>query len=125
MFRQLELFKMAHGLAAHAASRQGVIAQNVAHADTPGYRARDIASFSDVWRQQGGGGLRQTRMSHDFGPASGARLQEVRAGSSEPNGNSVSLEQQMIHAAEVRHQHDLALSVYRTASTVLRKSLGR
>ena len=42
----LNVLSLASGLAAHASARQQVIAENVAHADTPGYRARDIADFA-------------------------------------------------------------------------------
>lgn len=42
MDTKLSLLRLASDLAAHAATRQSVIAENIAHADTPGYRARDI-----------------------------------------------------------------------------------
>ena len=41
----IDILSLASALAAHANVRQEVIAENVAHADTPGYRARDIADF--------------------------------------------------------------------------------
>ena len=46
-------------------------------------------------------------------------------GPSAPNGNTVSLETEMVRATEVRHQHEMALSVYQSALGVLRTSLGR
>ena len=55
MFEKLELTRMAQALAAHAGSRMGVIAKNVAHADTPGYKAQDIADFATVWERQRAG----------------------------------------------------------------------
>ena len=42
----INVLSLASALAAHASARQQVIAENVAHADTPGYRARDIADFA-------------------------------------------------------------------------------
>ena len=42
----LTLLRLASQLAAHAAARQTVITENIAHADTPGYRARDVADFA-------------------------------------------------------------------------------
>lgn len=38
----LNILQMASQLAAHSSARQAVIAENIAQADTPGYRARDI-----------------------------------------------------------------------------------
>ena len=46
MFENLQVFKIAHAMAVHAGKRQSVIAANMANADTPGYRARDVAPFS-------------------------------------------------------------------------------
>ena len=45
MFEKLELTRMAQALAAHAGARMAVIAQNVANADTPGYKAKDLPDF--------------------------------------------------------------------------------
>jgi flagellar basal-body rod protein FlgB len=42
-----------------------------------------------------------------------------------PNGNTVSLETEMVRAVEVKQQHDMALAVYRTVSDIVRTSLGR
>ena len=39
---KLNVLQLASGLMAHASARQRVIAENVAHADTPGYKARDL-----------------------------------------------------------------------------------
>jgi len=43
MFEKLGLTRMAQGLAAHSAARLGMIAANVANADTPGYRRKTVA----------------------------------------------------------------------------------
>ncbi|MFA7433501.1 MAG: FlgB family protein [Gemmobacter sp.] len=123
MFQKVEIIQMAHALAAHAGARQAVIARNVAHADTPGYRAADLPGFAESWRAAGG--LRATRAGHLNGGATLTLAARPVAGQPAPNGNSVSLEAEMMRAAEVRHQHDLALSIYRSASNVMRASLGR
>ena len=57
MFGQIDTMRMARDLGAHAAQRQRVIATNVANADTPGYRARDLERFSDSYRQGAAIGL--------------------------------------------------------------------
>jgi flagellar basal-body rod protein FlgB len=53
-----------------------------------------------------------------------ARLSET-ADTTAPNGNSVSLEREMMRAAETRQSHDMALAVYGTARGILRAALGR
>ena len=56
MFSNLTVFKTAHAMAVHAGARQALIAQNVANADTPGYRARDLPSFAESFAPQRGEG---------------------------------------------------------------------
>ncbi len=126
MFDNLELMRMATGLARHASTRQEVAARNVANADTPGYRAQDVVAFRDLYESEAAGTLRATRSGH-FGAgeiATAPRLFEA-AGEAAPNGNTVSLETEMMRSAEIRHQHDMATSIYKTSLDILRTSLGR
>lgn len=127
MFESLDILRMAHGLAAHTGARQAVIAQNVANADTPGFRAKDLAGFAETYRDAGGLDLRQTRSGHlASGTSDTASLRAMDAGGqASPNGNTVSLETEMLRGVEAKRGHDLALAVYRTSLDVLRTSLGR
>jgi len=126
MFQQPEIMRMAQAMASHAAQRQNAVAQNIANADTPGYAARDLAPFAETYAAEGMA-LRQTRPGHlDAGgsPAAGMIPREA-PGNRSPNGNSVSLESEMVKSVEVKRQHDLALTLYKTSLGVLRTSLGR
>lgn len=130
MLENLEVLRMAGAMAAHAGRRNAVVARNIAHADTPGYTARDLAPFAQSYADAGGNSaMRATRPGHltpADRPAAARETATVTAESgATPNGNTVSLEREMMRAAEVRHQHDLALSIYRSATTILRTSLGR
>ena len=128
MLEDLSIFRMAGALAAHAEARQNTIAQNIANSDTPGYRARDITPFSEAYRAQDDGlQLRAPRASH-LTPASGEFHITERVDESlspAPNGNSVTIEKEMVKGAETRHQHDVALTIYRSALGIMRSSLGR
>jgi len=125
MFEKLDLTRMAQALAAHSGARMGGIAQNVAHADTPGYKAQDLPPFDKVFAE-GGEGMRSTRPGHIAGPGGEAPMQPQRApGREAPNGNTVSLEGEMVKSVEVRQSHEMALAVYRATSDVIRASLGR
>lgn len=128
MYDKLEIFQMAGGLVAHASARQASIASNVANADTPGYRAQDIKPFAETYRAEtDGAAMRSTRPGHTMADAGASlRMQTVdRPGPSAPNGNTVSLETEMMNAADVRLSHDMALSVYQTSLGILRTSIGR
>jgi flagellar basal-body rod protein FlgB len=126
MFEKLELTRMAQALAAHAGSRMGVVAENVANADTPGYKSKDVADFAETYEAKGEG-MRSTRPEHFHAP-SGRPASPVAfetGGSEAPNGNTVSLEKEMVKSVEVRQSHEMALAIYRTTSDVIRASLGR
>jgi len=123
MFEKLELTRMAQAMAAHAGARLGLVAQNVAQADTPGYRAQDLPDFGQTY--DSGAGLRTTRPGH-MGHAAGLLAQpRDRGGAASPDGNTVSLEREMVTAVGVRQQHEMALAIYRNTSEIIRASLGR
>ena len=126
MFDNLEIMRMASDLAKHASARQDIVARNVANADTPDYRARDVVAFEEMYESGMSQGMRATRAGHlDASDAvDGTRFVDV-PGQSSPNGNTVSLETEMMRSAEVRHQHDMATSIYKTSLDILRTSLGR
>ncbi len=129
MFEKLELTRMAQAMASHAGARLSVVAQNVAHADTPGYRAGNVANFAESYAQNAKHTeMRATRAGHFSGDA-GSEIPslEVRRKSlaGAPNGNSVSIEQEMVKAASARQDHEMALAIYRNTSSIIRASLGR
>jgi flagellar basal-body rod protein FlgB len=124
MFEKLELTRMAQSLAAHAGARMGVVARNVANADTPGYKAQDVQDFASVYEGQDLA-MKVTRPGHLGGASLIAAGQTLTAGGSEsPNGNSVSLEKEMVKSVEARQEHEMALAIYRATSEVIRTSLG-
>ncbi len=119
----LKITSMAHDLMAHAAARQSQVARNVANADTPGYRATDMPAFTETLDR--GTALRATRPGHIGWQDRSESLRPVaRAAEASPNGNTVSLETEMMHAAEIRQQNDMAMSIYSAARDILRTSLG-
>ncbi|WP_298802004.1 FlgB family protein [uncultured Lentibacter sp.] len=126
MLETLTVFKAAYAMARHAGARQAVLAQNIANADTPKYRARDIAPFSLAPKAQDrGADMIATRAAHLSGVASQADLpvSEARDRSSDPNKNNVSLQEEMLNAVEAKRQHDRAIAIYKSGLNVLRSSL--
>lgn len=124
----LDLLRLAQASASHAGQRQKVVAENIANADTPGYRARDIKPFHDIFNGVNAGvAQKHTRAGHLYSDGSTPRnVPHVIANAEHsPNGNSVSLETEMTRAAEIRHDYDLALGIYSKSLDILRKSMGR
>lgn len=115
MFDDVLLFKLTALKSRHAAERLATIAENVANADTPGYRARDIEDFSDVIR----------RLWRDA-PASEFRKSDMAVeGAQSPNGNNVSLEDQISRASRAARDHETASLIYGKALGFLRTALGK
>ncbi|PCH74986.1 MAG: flagellar basal body rod protein FlgB [Rhodobacteraceae bacterium] len=128
MFTDLNVFRTAAAMATHAGERQAVIAQNMANSDTPGYKARDLVPFQDVIKNSGtGAGMRASRAGHLNGMSSDGSAWETFTpnATSDPNGNTVSIENEMLNGVEVKRQHDLALAIYKSSLSILRNSLGR
>ncbi|QUS35935.1 FlgB family protein [Falsirhodobacter algicola] len=121
MFDMIILSRMAQAMAQHAGERQALAAQNVANADTPGFKARDLAPFADIYE---GGALRTTRPAHLTAVADTVPAVSTTA-MADPNGNTVSLETEMLRAADIKQEHDIALTVYRATTDILRTALGR
>jgi flagellar basal-body rod protein FlgB len=126
MFSNLNVFQTASAMAAHAGERQSVIAQNIANADTPGYRSKDIPDFVNVLRRTSGA-MKATRAGHvrPDGPEVRARIDRDADAPADPNRNTVSLEIEMMKSVDVKRQHDRALAIYRSAMNVLRASISR
>ena len=126
MFQNLDVFKTAMSMARHAGLKQALTSQNIANSDTPGYRARSVAPFADLVPDAPSGfSLKRTRMSH-FGYL--GRLETAAVDTTahtDPNGNSVTLETEILQSVEAKRQHDRALAVYRASLGMLRSALSK
>lgn len=126
MFEKLSITRMAQTLAAQSAARLGLIARNVAQADTPGYKAVDLPSFADSYQEAQPDAMRHTRPGHLTARSQMMEPVETPSGGQmSPDGNTVSIEQEMVKSVDIRQQHDMALTVYRNTSDIIRASLGR
>lgn len=121
MFQMPDVSQMASALAAHQGARLGLVAENVANADTPGYRARDLPDFATVWAQ--GGAMRATRPGHFGAETPEPPRPVVLPGPAGRDGNTVSLDDELIRAATIRQGHDMALAIYRGTTAILRAGL--
>ena len=120
------LMKMAQSLAQHSGARQAQIARNIANADVPGYRARDLASFSESFNRSQANEVRTTREGHVSGRDAAPRFKTIDlGGEASPNGNNVSVDLEMARGTDAKSSHDLALAVYKSSMDILRTSIGR
>jgi flagellar basal-body rod protein FlgB len=121
----IKFFKLASDQAQWLSVRQSVVSTNVANADTPGFRSKDIVPFTQFLdaansRDNTGVSLVSTNPAH-FADASqptmNIRETEDKSGKISSSGNNVGLANEMIKANETRQAYDL--------NTGLVKSLNR
>jgi flagellar basal-body rod protein FlgB len=114
--------------------RQELLATNVASADLPGYTPRDLKpmDFEQTLRSSNAqnnaaGGLMTTNARHIAStPTHGAfEAQETHDVAATPNGNSVSLEQQMIKVADTQSQYQAATNIYAKTIGMMKTAIGR
>ena len=109
----VHLFSLASRQADWLSVRQATVAQNVANADTPKYRAVDVEPFNNVLNQTQLQ-LAATNPGHMMPTGLDAQATDVRREKSweiTHSGNSVSLEQEMIKAGDIHTSFSLNRSI--------------
>lgn len=127
MYESLKLFQTAADMAHHAGARQAVVARNVANADTPNYQAASIAPFSETYKTMSAGPLKATRPGHVANTMASQSQARERLTLAEPapNGNTVSIEDEMLSSVAISREHNRALAIYRHGMTIIRTVIGR
>jgi flagellar basal-body rod protein FlgB len=113
-------------------TRQTLLAENVANADTPDYRGRDLAPFTVAPAKRGEllppVGVARTNVAH----IRGAILADARAnfGNEDgpdweitPEGNGVTLEEQMMKVGANAYDYQVATTLYTRSLGLLKTAL--
>ena len=123
----INLFSLASRKNAWLAARQATVAANIANVSTPGYQAKDLASFNDV--------LAKTKL--DLVSTDTRHLQTGAVGASDDavtqasddltevteSGNTVGLEQEMIKSGDINRDYALTTNVLKSFHAMLMASL--
>lgn len=136
----IPLFGMLKSRLGYLTERQKLVAQNVANADTPGYRPSDLKAFSfqaSLMNQSAGSAYRGGPVAPTSGVAMMATSASHMAPSKAPSawretagpdsettldGNAVSLEDQMLKMTDARMNYDAAISFYQKSMNMLRQA---
>jgi flagellar basal-body rod protein FlgB len=131
---QAPLFELMSARLAWLSQRQVVLGQNLANADTPSYRPRDLrpADFArlakDGTTQAGRVEMTRTDPAHlGGGPSVRIGLASHPADhvyETAPNGNAVVLEEQMAKASQTALDYQLTSNLYRKYLGMMRIALG-
>lgn len=113
-------------------SRQNVLAENIANADTPGFQSSDLVApnFADLLRSVSTATVGPQSASHSFLSSSNAaapKFGQIDGTDWEitPDGNGVVLEEQMMKVAENQMDYQLATTLYSRSLGLLRTAIGR
>lgn len=110
--------------------RQDVLSENVANANTPGYRAKDLTepSFRDLLqageRVPESGRTQPGHLDMTSGRSGGAKVVELESQwEASPDGNSVVLEDQMMQVSQTQMEYQSAINLYRKSLDILRVAI--
>ena len=112
--------------------RQEVLAQNIANADTPNYRASDLKpyKFKELLNRES----MQLNMTVSEGNHLGGQRKRIRDFSeykdrspyeTAPNGNSVVIEEQMAKVSESTINHQFTTNIYKKHIQMFMLALGK
>lgn len=123
---QIALFSLADRRLAWADRRQQVLTQNIANADTPGFRGRDVVPFA---AQLAGRVLAPAPVALPPGALAGTSPSraDTRAlpTATTPDGNGIQLDAQLMRVADTETTQALVTGLYGKYLGMFRTALGR
>ena len=120
------LFRMAEQRLAWVGRRQELLAQNVANANTPGYQPRDLPPFAQALAHADpAAALVRTDPKHIAITGTLQSGQTLRPRERSPDGNGVSMEDQLTKVADTSNTQELVANLYRKYQGMFRTALGR
>ncbi|KAB0566477.1 flagellar basal body rod protein FlgB [Brucella pituitosa] len=109
----IHLFDLAARQAQWLSVRQATVAGNVANANTPDFRARDVQPFADVLdkTQLTMAATSPQHLEAEANGIAGARLRPEDITEQTHSGNTVDVEREMMKAGEVAREYSLNTSI--------------
>lgn len=125
------VFRMMSGKMRWLSSRQSVLSQNIANADTPKYKPKDLKEV-DFRKSEIGKPfqveLMRTNKAHYGSTGEKTNFQSDRDRNpyeTLPTGNAVVLEEQLMKVAQNKHDYELMTRLYRKHLQMFQIALGR
>lgn len=123
----------------HLSERQRVVSQNIANSETPGYKSREVEApdFSDLLAETGGGRsaarVARPRITLTSGmsalgahqPESGHVKLDGDISEVKPDGNNVTLEDQLLKMGQIQTDFATMTNLYRKQMSLMKTALGR
>lgn len=131
--KNIALFQAMGAKMNYLSTRQGVIAQNIANADTPEYRPRDLTKvdFGAILKDVTGSNkirMEKTAPGH-IGPGGTLGREDIRKSRMTyevaPDDNGVIIEEQMIKASQTTMDYNLITNLMRKNVGMIQTALGK
>lgn len=129
-FSNLSLFSVMKAKLNYLSERQSVLAENIANADTPGYKAKDVAA-PDFKKLVAASQQMHMAMTNPMdlpgaAPSMGEYAVTDRATTNElnPNGNNVAIEEEMAKAGQNQMDYQKVLDLYGKAIAMFKTAVG-
>ncbi len=121
----IPLFALADRRLAWIDRRQHVLAQNVANADTPGWRAHDLKPFAALLGRPPITLAATEGTTMTAGAGAGAPDAATAPGEVAPDGNGVVLDKELLKVAETDTAHELTVNLVQAWVGMFRTAIGR
>jgi flagellar basal-body rod protein FlgB len=124
---KIGLFDLAEKRLVWTAQRQGVLAANIANANTAAFQARDVESFESVLSGRGSIEPARTQPAHMAGTAATglASLTTDPPKARALDGNTVSLDQQLTKVADTETTQALVTTIWKKYMGMFNMALGK
>jgi flagellar basal-body rod protein FlgB len=119
----------------HLGTRQRVISQNIANADTPGFKSRDVAPQSFAGMVDASGNAVQVTaptvqisdrmLSMGAKPLVSGTIADKDISETKPDGNNVTLEDQLLKMGQIQSDFATLTNLYRKQMGLMKSALGR
>jgi flagellar basal-body rod protein FlgB len=134
-FSSIPLFGLMKAKLSYMSEQQSVLAQNVANADTPGYKAMDVAEpdFKAMLKSGGSGAAQKlqlvaTNEKHMGGGAGAASMfkamQRPNTDELNPDGNNVAIEEEMAKVGANQAEYQKVLNLYSKTISLFKIAIG-
>lgn len=127
---QVDVFDAMKSKLRYLSARQSVISQNIANADTPQYKAKDLESvnFMEAQTQKSRSvGLTTTHPGHIGGQRSSMPYKTTSftsAYETAPNGNNVVLEEQTVNMTQNNLEYQTTVNLMRKLNGLMKTAIG-
>jgi flagellar basal-body rod protein FlgB len=122
----ISLIQLASARLGYLSDTQNMLAGNLANIDTPNFQPAGIVAFSDYLQNSAGQGAMLQNDPNDLPPLSDPSIASQAAGAAQhsPDGNAVSLDQQLVAIAKNDTEQQFAANLYQSYMGMFKTTLG-